>query len=69
MKGVLGFGFRFDPEGVLTNVETRFRAAVTKPGRCGVVISRTNVGYWYVRWKMRVKVIIHFFRVETGSGF
>jgi hypothetical protein len=33
MKGVLGFGFRFDPEGSFTTVETRFSAAVTNPGR------------------------------------
>jgi hypothetical protein len=69
MKGVFGLGSRVVPEGSFADVETRFRAAVTNPGRCGVVISRTNVGYWYVRWKMRVKVIIHIFRVDTGSGF
>ena len=47
----------------------RLREAVIKPGRLGVVISRTNVGYWYVRWKMRVNVMIASFLVEDGSDF
>jgi hypothetical protein len=47
----------------------RLREAVMKPGRFGVVISRTNVGYWYVRWKMRVNVMMDNFLVEDGSDF
>lgn len=47
----------------------RLREVVMKPGRFGVVISRTNVGYWYVRWKMRVNVMIASFLVENGSDF
>lgn len=47
----------------------RLKEAVMKPGRFGVVISRTNVGYWYVRWKMRVNVMMANFLVEDGSGF
>ena len=47
----------------------RLREAVMNPGRFGVVISRTNVGYWYVRWKMRVNVMIVNFLVEDGSDF
>jgi hypothetical protein len=69
MKGVLGFGFRIEPEEVFVMVETKFKAAVMNPGSCGVVISRTSVGYWYVRRKIRVSVIIHIFLVEIGSGF
>ena len=47
----------------------RLSEAVMKAGRFGVVISRTNVGYWYVRWKMRVNVMIASFLVEYGSDF
>jgi len=47
----------------------RMREAVMKLGRFGVVISRTNVGYWYVRWKMRVNVMMANFLVEDGSDF
>lgn len=47
----------------------RLRDAVMKPGKFGVVISRTNVGYWYVRWKMRVNVMMDNFLVEDGSDF
>lgn len=39
-----------------------------KADKLGVVISRINVGYWYVEWNIRVRVIMDNFFVEIGSG-
>jgi hypothetical protein len=32
MNGVLGFGFRVEPDEVFVTVETKFKAAVMNPG-------------------------------------
>jgi hypothetical protein len=40
-----------------------------KAGREGVVTSRTRVGYSLVRMKMRVRVMMHSFFEDGGSGF
>jgi hypothetical protein len=63
----LGFNLRVGSDVGLT--EMRFKVVVINPGSDGVVISRTRVGYWYVRWKIRVKAMTAMVLVEAGSDF
>jgi hypothetical protein len=54
--------------GVTVFVLTICRQDWRKAGREGVVISRIKVGYSLVRRKMRVKVMMHSFFEDGGSG-
>lgn len=49
--------------------DTRFKHAVIYDGKTGVVISRSNVGYRWVRENIRVNVIMQSSFDDNGSGF
>lgn len=65
-KGALSFSFLTGPVVCLTDI--RLRQLVMKDGKDGVVISRTKDWYACVSRNIRVRVIMHSFLLESGSG-